>query len=141
MSDDIGQSVRDRLAATTQVTAICKRDNIFADVRKAKCEYPAVVVFVPSVTVYEELNSSNRCSAATVEVFAYAKERKEANALAKAIRDSALAANLRGTVEGMDWQEVSLVAGPGEGVIEPQDGSDEWLRVTQQTFVIWATPI
>lgn len=142
MSDDIGQAVRDRLAATTQVMAYVKNpDNIFADVLKEGCEYPAVVVFVPGFTTYEDLNSSNRCGPAQVEVFAYGRDRKEANALAKVIRDSALPADLTGSLHGMDWQEVSLVAGPAEVVDNPSQGADQWRRITHQTFSIWANPL
>lgn len=142
MSDDIGQSVRDRLANTTQVMAIVKEpDKILADAMPATFQPPGVLVFVTGVTTYEDINSSSRCGPAQVEVFAYGRDRQESNALAKAIRDSALAADLSGQIHGMDWREVSLVAGPSEVIDRPTEGSDQWRRITQQTFSIWANPI
>lgn len=141
MSDDIGQFARERLMATAAVTNLCKRDDIFADVRGANCGYPSIVVSVPQTIAHEDLNTDNRMLQATVDVLVFDNERKPANALAKVIRDSALAANLSGQLHGMDIKEVSLVAGPNEGVIEPFPGAGSWLRVTQQTFSIWASPL
>lgn len=140
MSDDIGKSVRDRLAATTQVTDIVG-SRIYADVREQGASLPQVVVYVLSSTAYEDLNSSNRMLQATIRVAAYGKIREQANALAKAIRDNALAADLSGSIEGMDWKECSLVGGPAELVEPPQDGSDTYTRVTDQQFSIWASPL
>lgn len=142
MSDDIGQAVRERIAATAQVTQILpKVDNIVADVLPATADMPAVLVFVAGRTTYEDLNSANRCGTATVEVFAYGRDRAEANKLAKAIRDHALPADMQGSFHGMDWREVSLVAGPAELNEQPRDGSDQWRKLTQQTFSIWANPL
>lgn len=139
MIDDIGQSVRDRLAATAEVMAIVRSpDKIFSDVLAQGVTLPAIVVFVPGRTTFEDLNSDNRCGPAQVEVLAYGCDRKEANSLAKAIRDYALPANLQGQYHGMDWREVSLVAGPAEVVDQPIAGSDRWRKITQQTFSIWA---
>jgi hypothetical protein len=138
VSDDIGHSVRERIAATTQVQALCSVDCIFADVLPGKPTFPAVVVFVSGHEKSEDLNSSVRSGPALVEVFAYGRDRAEANALAKAIRDHALPADLQGEYHGMDFREVSLVGGPAEVVDQPQDASDQWRRVTQQTFSIWA---
>lgn len=142
MSDDIGQSVRDRLANTTQVMAIVKDpDKILSDALPATFQPPGVLVYVTGVTTYEDLNSSIRCGPAQVEVFAYGRDRKESNELAKAIRDSALAADASGHIHGMDWREVSLMAGPSEVIDRPTEGSDQFRKLTQQTFSIWASPL
>lgn len=140
MSDDIGQSVRDRLAATAEVKRIVA-SRIHADVLAKGEPMPAIVVFVPGNTPHEDLGGSNRVHQSTITVLAYGETRKEANALAKAIRDNALAADLRGRVEGMEWQEVSLIDGPVELNEAPQDASDKWRRLTSQTFVIWNSPV
>lgn len=142
MSDDIGQAVRERLAATTEVTAICKPGRIFADVLEqgAKDE-AAIVVFVTGKTTYEDLNTSDRCGPAVVQVIAYGRDRAEANRLAKVIRDIALPADLSGSLYGMDWREVSLVDGPSEVVDQPAEGAARWRKITQQTFSIWANPV
>ena len=140
MSDDIGQSVRERLEATSQVTNICGR-NIFADALEQDCELPAVVVQVPQAFVYEDINGSNRIFQSHINVLAYGKDRPQANLLAKVIRDNALAADLRGRINGMDWQEVSLVAGPNELMDQPVDGSDRYRKLTLQQFTIWNNPV
>jgi hypothetical protein len=139
MSDDIGQSVRDRLAATPQVTKLTGQ-NIYADVLEAGPVSPAVVVVVSASQAHEDLNTSNRVFQTTLDVFAYGRTRREANELGAAIRSYALAADLRGSVHGMEWREVSLVAGPAEVVDAPREGSDQWRRITHQTFVIWNSP-
>jgi hypothetical protein len=59
MSDDIGQSVRDRLAATTEVTKLTG-NAIYADVLEAGANNPAVVVIVSANLAHEDLNSSTR---------------------------------------------------------------------------------
>lgn len=139
MSDDIGQSVRDRLAATAEVTKLTG-NAIYADVLEAGSAQVAVVVVVSANQAHEDLNGSNRVYQTTLDVFAYGRTRREANALGAAIRNSALAADLRGLVHGHEWREVSLTSGPSEVVDAPRDGSDQWRRITQQTFVIWNSP-
>jgi hypothetical protein len=142
VSDDIGKSVRDRLLHTAEVNTLVG-SRIYADVLQQgldKDVLPAVVVFVGGNSAEEDLNSSNRLLASTVNVWTFAVDRATANAVAKAIRDSALAADLRGTIEGMNWLECTLSNGPIEAVDAPRDGSDNWRRVTQQTFTIWAAP-
>lgn len=145
MSDDIGQAVRDRLAATTEITNVCKPGRIFADVFEQQSpgeeNEPAIVVIVPGKTTHEELNSAERCGGYTVQIFAYGKDRAQANSLAKIIRNTALPATLEGLLHGMDWREVSLVDGPSELTEQPSDGSGRWRRLTQQTFSIWANPV
>lgn len=140
MSDDIGKSVRDKLKHTTQVTAYVGQ-RIYADVLEQATLLPAVVVFVPNSQCHEDINTSNRCLEATVEVIAWGKDRDQVNAIAKAIRDYALPADARGSIEGMDWTDCSLVAGPAEMVDPPDDGSDRWRKITKQTFVIWAAAV
>lgn len=139
MSDDIGQSVRDKLAATQEVTTLTG-SNIYSDVLEAGTNIPAVVVIVTSNQAHEDINGSNRIYQSTLDVFAYGRTRKEANALGSAIRTYALPADLRGLVHGMTWQEVSLISGPSEVVDQPSQGSDQWRRVASQTFVIWNSP-
>lgn len=141
MSDDLGQSVRDRLVATAEVMNIVKeKDHIFADVLESGASLPAIVVNVKDSQAEEDLNTSNRLLHPTIDVLAYGRDRKEANALAKVIRDNALPADLRGIVEGMDFKEVTLVAGPKELMDRPLDGTDRWRKLTLQTFTIWALP-
>lgn len=140
MSDDINKSVRDRLAATSEVTAIVKT-RIYADVVDQGSPMPALAVQVPVNQAHEDIGGSNRIFQSQVVVLAYADVRSDANALAKVVRDNALAADLRGRIEGMEWQEVSLTSGPNEAVEQPQDGSDKWRRITQQTFTIWNNPV
>lgn len=140
MSDDIGLSVRNRLEKTSQVTDICGRQ-IFADALEQGIQPPAVVVQAPAALAHEDLNSSNRIFQSTITVLAYGKDRTEANSLAKAIRNYALPADLRGRVEGMDWQEVSMVAGPNELMDQPVDGSDQYRKLTFQQFIIWNNPV
>lgn len=141
MSDDLGQSVRDRLAATAEVMHFLKeKDRVFADVLESGATLPAIVVNVKDTASEEDLNTSNRLLHPTIDVLAYGNSRSEANALAKAIRDSALPADLRGIVEGMDFKEVTLVAGPKELMDRPLDGTDRWRKLTLQTFTIWALP-
>lgn len=140
MSDDIGQSVRDRCGATSQVTNICGRQ-IFADALEQESSLPALVVQVPQSIAHEDLSGSNRIFQSQINVLAYGKDRTQANALAKAVRDNALAADLRGRVEGMDWQEVSLIAGPNELMDQPVDGSDRYRKLTLQQFTIWNNPV
>jgi len=140
MSDDIQKSVRDRISKTSQVTDICKAQ-IYDDVLPQQVNPPAVAVFVEESTCYEDINGSNRCFQAQVVVLAWGTDRAQANSLAKAIRDYALPADLRGQIEGMDWTEVSLAAGPVALVDGPQDGSDKWRRITKQVFTIWANAL
>jgi hypothetical protein len=143
MSDDLGKSVRDRLANTTSVKNYVG-PRVYADVLQQgpdSAVLPAVVVFIGGNSAEEDLNSSNRLLASTVNVWTFAVDRATANAVAKAIRDDALAADLRGQVEGMNWLECTLANGPIEAVDQPPAGGDNWRRVTQQTFTIWAAPI
>lgn len=140
MSDDIGKSVRDRLEATSQVTNICGR-NILADALEQDTVLPALVVQVPQNQAHEDINGSNRIFQTLINVLAYGRDRTEANALAKVVRDSALAADLRGRINGMDWQEVSLTAGPNELMDQPIDGSDRYRKLTMQQFTIWNSPV
>ena len=142
MSDDLGKSVRDKIAATASVKAIAG-PRIFADFLPQKPDsevLPAVVVFVGSMNTEEDLSTTARVGAGTVNVWTFANDRTTANLLAKAIRDDALAADLRGSVYGMDFLDVSLSAGPSEAVDPPNSGGNTWRRVTQQTFTIWASP-
>jgi hypothetical protein len=139
MSADIGQSVIDRIAATSEVKAICHA-NIYADCLEQGIKPPAVLVEVTDSACEEDLNSDNRTLAANVVVTAFGRNRTEANQLAKAIRDYALPANLRGSVHGMDFMDVSLVSGPAAMAARPEDGGTQWLRMTRQTFTIWASP-
>lgn len=143
MSADIGASVRARLAHTNEVTTYIG-SRIYADVLEQGSDsqvLPAVVVYVGGTNTEEDLNSSNRFQASSVNVWSFAADRTTANAIARAVRDYALAADLRGEVEGMNYLEVTLSNGPIEAVDVPRDGSDRWRRVTQQTFTIWATPL
>lgn len=143
MSDDIGQSVRDRLAATSAVTNLVGR-NIFADVLPQGADlskHGAIVVQVPEATPHEDLNDSNRIFQSNIVTLSYGRDRAEANAIAKAVRNDALAADLRGVIHGMTWQEVTMTDGPQELVEQPQDGSDSFRRLTKQDFVIWNSPI
>ncbi len=143
MSDDLGKSVRDRIANTAEVKAIIG-PRVYADVLQQGTDkevLPAVVVAITSNACEEDLNSSNRLFHPTVNVLAFAVDRPTANLIAKQIRDYALAADLRGTVEGMNWLECSMSSGPNELVDEPVAGRDSWRRITQQTFTIWASPI
>lgn len=143
MSDDLGKSVRDRLLHTDQVTAIVG-PRIYADVLEQGPDdkiLPAAVVFLGSTSPEEDLNSTNRLGGSQVNIWTFAVDRATANAAAKAIRDYALAADLRGEVEGMNFLDVSLGSGPIENVDRPLDGSDRWRKVTQQTFTIWASPL
>lgn len=137
MSDDIGKSVREHLYDTAEVTKIC-RAQIYADVLEQNAPIPAVVVFVESNLAHEDINGTNRCFQAQVQVFAYGKDRDEANLLAKQIRDYALPANLQGIYRGMDYKDVSLTFGPAEMVDQPVAGGSEWRKITKQTFSIWA---
>ena len=134
---DVGKAVRYKLAATSEVTAICK-NNIYADALEQGISPPAVIVEVPSANATEDLNDTNRFIASQVVVTAFGRTRDEANLLAKQIRDYALPANLRGSIEGVDFKEVSLTGGPAEMAAEPLAGSNKWLRMTRQTFTIWA---
>ena len=140
MSADIGKSVRSRLSSRSAVTNICK-NRIFADVRDQDTDLPAVTVQVTSNNAEEDLTGTNRIFQSTVVVVAYAADRDKANELAEQIRDDALTADLRGRIEGMDWQEVTLIGGPNEIVEEPEDGSDNWIRITEQQFVIWNSAV
>lgn len=140
MSADVGQAVRDRLANTASIEALVAT-RIYADVLEQGATLPALVVQVPDGQPTEFLNSPTRYHRGTVTVQAYGPTRAEANALAKLVRDSALPADLRGSVEGVAIGEVSLVSGPAELVDEPKDGSDRFRRLTQQTFSIWWMPI
>jgi hypothetical protein len=143
MSDDIGKSVRDRIAKTSQVKAIIG-PRVYADVLEQgldKDVLPAVVVFVGSNACEEDLSTDARLFHPTVNVWTFAVDRTTANLIAKNIRDYALAADLRGEVEGMNYLDVSLTAGPTEAVDAPPSGGNVWRRVTQQSFTIWATPI
>jgi hypothetical protein len=139
MSADIGQSVIDRLASTSQVTAICNA-NIYADALEQGIVPPAVLVEVTDSACEEDLNSDNRCLSANVVVTAFGRNRTEANQLAKVIRDHALAPDLRGSIQGMDFMDVSLISGPSSMAAEPVAGGNHWLRMTRQTFAIWANP-
>lgn len=136
MSADIGKSVRARIRSRNAVTNIVG-DNIFADVLDQGAQVPAVIVQVASNSPEHDLTGTNRLYASTVTVLAYGRHRDEANELAKQIRDDALPADLSGRVEGMEWQEVTLLSGPTEVVQEPQNASDNWIRITSQEFVIW----
>lgn len=140
MSDDIGKSVRDRMEATAQVTNISGR-SIFADALEQDTPPPALVVQVPQNIAHEDINGSNRIFQSLINVLAYGRDRTEANALAKAVRDHALAADLRGRIHGMEWQEVSLTAGPNELMDQPVDGSDRYRKLTMQQFTIWNSPV
>lgn len=137
---DIGKSVRYRLAATAEVTAICK-SNIYADALEQGILPPMVLVEVPGQTAHEDLTGSNRVFAAQVIVTAFGRTRDETNLLAKQIRDYALPANLRATSEGMDLFDVALTDGPKEMAAEPLAGGQKWHRMTRQTFTIWASPV
>lgn len=140
MSDDVGKSVRYRLAATAEVKAICGTA-IYADALEQGITPPAVIVEVPDQDCHEDLNGSNRIFAAQVVVTAFGRTRDEANLLAKQIRTYALPPDLRATSEGMDLFDVSLVAGPKEMAAEPLAGATKWLRMTRQTFTIWANAL
>lgn len=140
MSSDIGESVRDRLRSRSAITNIVGA-NIFADVLDQGAQPPAIVVQVASNNAEHDLSGTDRIYQSTITVLAYGKDRPQANELAKQIRDDALPANLRGSVEGMEWQEVTLIAGPAEVVEEPRDGSDQWRRITSQEFVIWNSAV
>lgn len=140
MSDDVGKSARDRMLHTAQVKAIVGA-RVFADVLDQNATLPAIVAFVKASDPHQDLNGPDRCGPATIEVFAYGTDRAQANALAKAIRTYALAADLQGSIEGMDWRECSLISGPSEVVDQPIAGSDAWRKITQQTFSIWANAL
>lgn len=136
MSYDIGESVRNRLRKRPAVTNIVG-NRIFAGVLDQGTDLPAVVVQVAANSPEEDLSGTNRIYPTNVLILAYADDRPKANELAYQIREDALPANLSGEIEGMAWQEVSLIEGPTEVEQEPQDGSDVWRRITSQTFVIW----
>ena len=136
MSADIGKSVRDRLRSRAAVTKIVGA-NIFADVLDQGAKPPAIVVTVTGNSPEEDLSGTNRIFPSTIQVLAYGRNRDEANEIALQIRDDALPPNLFGRVEGMEWQEVTMESGPEEVVQQPQDGSDDWIRITSQVFVIW----
>lgn len=140
MSDDLGQSVRDRLAKTESIANLV-RARIYADILEEGAILPAIVVQVPTGNVVEYLNSADRSRQGLVTIQTYGSDRKEANALAKLVRDEALPANLRGQIEGIDIGEVSLVGYPAELVDEPSPGSARWRRLTQQQFAIWYAPL
>lgn len=140
MSDDLGKSVRDRLLHTSQVTAICQAQ-IYADVLDQSAQPPAIAAWVDSTSPNEDLNSTDRLGPSQVVVLAWGKDRAQSTALAKAIRDYALPSTLRGSIEGMDWKDVSLTGGPAELVDVPKDGSDRWRRVVRQVFTIWAEAV
>lgn len=143
MSDDIGKSVRDRIANTAEVNRIIGA-RVYADVLQQGTDkevLPAVVVAVTASNCEEDLNTSNRVFQSTLNVLTFAVDRTTANLVAKNIRDYALAADLRGDVEGMTYLDVSLSSGPSELVDPPMAGGDNWRRITQQTFTIWAAPI
>lgn len=143
MSDDIGKSVRDRIRKTAEVNALVG-PRVYADALEQGPDaaiLPAVVVFVGGSQCEEDLNTSNRVFASNVNVWSFAVDRDTANAVAKKVRDYALAADLRGDVEGMTYLDVSLSNGPIEAVDAPVAGSNRWIRVTQQTFTIWAAPL
>jgi hypothetical protein len=136
MSSDISKSVRDRIRSRPAVTNLIG-DRIFAGVRDQGSGLPAVVVQVVGNSPEHDLTGTNRIYPSVVMVSALALDRDKANELAKQLRDDALPADLSGSVEGMQWNEVTLDSGPTEIDVEPQDGSDTWIRVTEQTFVIW----
>ena len=136
MSADIGKSVRTRLSKRSAVTNICG-DSIFAGVRDQGSKLPALVVQVTGNTPEQDLSGTNRIYPSIVTVLAYADDRDKANELALQVRDDALPPDLYGRVEGMEWQEVTLQSGPVEIEQEPEDGSDIWIRITSQEFVIW----
>ena len=139
MSDDVGKSVRYQIAKTPEVAALIG-ERLYADVREQGSNLPAIVVAVTGSSPEEDLNSANRIMAATIDVIAFGTDRTNANAVAKAVRDYALPATLRGSVYGMDFVDVTMLSGPAEMVAEPQDGSNQWTRITKQTFVVWANP-
>ncbi len=143
MSDDLGKSVRDRIAHTTEVNAIIG-PRVYADVLEQGLDsavLPAVVVFLGSNTCEEDLSTDARLFHPTVNVWTFAVDRNTANLIARNILNYALAADLRGEVEGMNYLDVSLTAGPTEAVDAPPAGGNVWRRVTQLSFDIWATPI
>jgi hypothetical protein len=139
MSDDLGASVRARLGKTSQVTKYVG-SRIYEDVLEQGAAMPAIVVSVDAGSPEEDLSSDVRLFHPTVEILAFANDRSTANALAKTIRDSALAADLRGEIEGMVYLDVSLTSGPTSLVDQPTNGSDQWRRITKQVFTIWASP-
>lgn len=137
MSADIGKSVRARIRSRTAVTNIVG-ERIFSGVIDQGAAYPLVVVQVGGNSPEHDLTGTNRIYPSDVTVLACAKaDRDLANELAKQIRDDALPPDLYGVVEGMIWQEVTLESGPIEAEQEPQDASDDWIRVTSQVFRIW----
>lgn len=143
MSDDLGKSVRDRLAHTAEVTKIVG-PRIYADVLDQGPDdkvLPAIVVFLGSNGCEDTLNDAERLFHPQVNVWTFAVDRATANAAAKAVRDYALASDLRGSIEGMNWLECSQSAGPTEAVDAPPAGGNSWRKVTQQTFTIWASPL
>lgn len=140
MSADIGKSVRDRIRSRTAVTNIVGA-NIFADVLDQGAKPPAVVVVVAGNSPEHDLAGTNRLFASQITVLSYGRHRDEANDIAKQVRDDALPANLRGSIEGMEWVEVTLMSGPEENVQAPQDASDNWIRITSQEFVIWNSAV
>lgn len=140
MSADIGKSVRDRLRSRGAVTNLCG-DRIFSGVRDQGTAMPALAVQVVSNSAEHDLTGTNRIYPSVIRVLAYAADRDKANDLAKQVRDDALPADLRGRIEGMDWQEVTLVDGPTEIEQEPDDGSDVWIRITAQDFSIWNSAV
>lgn len=143
MSEDISQSVRDRISHTDEVKKLVG-PRVYADVLPQGPDdeiLPAVVVFLGSSNCEEDLNSSNRIFSSTVNVWSFAVDRTTANAIGKQIRNYALASDLRGEIEGMNFLDVSLSSGPSEAVDQPPTGGNNWRRVTQQTFTIWAAPI
>jgi uncharacterized protein DUF3168 len=140
MSHDIGKAVRDRLRKRSAVTNLVG-ECIFADVRDQGKPLPAIVVQVADNNPEHDLSGTNRIFPSTINVIAFAGDRDTANEIAKQIRDDALSADLFGEIEGVKWQEVTLIAGPTETVVEPQDAGDSWIRVTEQQFVIWNAAI
>jgi hypothetical protein len=139
MSADIAKSVRARIRSRTAVTKIVG-DQIFADFRDQGTPLPAVVVTVSDNDPEHDLAGTNRIFHSTITVFCFATDRDSANEIAKQIRDDALPPDLYGEIEGMKWQEVTM-DGESQYGVEPQDGSDDMIRVTEQKFTIWNAAI
>lgn len=139
MSHDIGKSVRDRLRSRSAVTNLVG-NRIFAGVFDQNAKLPAIAVQVTGGTPEEDLSGTNRIFASNALILCKADDRDTANEVAYQVYSDALPPNLRGSIEGMEWTEVTLLS-VSEIEEEPQDGSDNWRRIASLEFVIWNSAV
>lgn len=131
---DIGTAIQDYLAADATVSGLVGT-RIRPDVLKQGETMPAVTYRVISTRHEHNINGAKTGIARSrIQIDCYAETRLGANALAEAIRKSGILDRGHKTTHGVYIYSVQIDAGQSHGIEQPDDGSDEFRRITSQDY-------